>query len=134
MNTQMIVSVMQMFMDTQMIVSVMQMLLTFGNLCIMAYAFSKFLTRPHDTLEQKVNTLTIKVEEIEESLKQGNDRFRELNTTTEVLINSTLALIEFEIQYCYTENKPISNGLEEAKNNLNRFLARRSHGTENRND
>lgn len=117
-------------MDIQIILSLFQMILGFGNICIMVYAFSKFLARPHDTLEQRVNSLMVKVEEIEDSLKQSNDRFRELNTTTEVLINSTLALIEFEIQYCYTENKPISNGLEEAKNNLNRFLARRNHGAE----
>ena len=115
-------------MDTQTTLSIMQLILASGNICIMAYAFSKFLSKPHDTLEQRVNSLEVKVDEIEESLKQGNDRFRELNTTTEVLINSTLALIEFEIQYCYTENKPISSSLEEAKNNLNRFLARRNHG------
>lgn len=117
-------------MDTQTTLSIMQLILASGNICIMAYAFSKFLAKPHDTLEQRVTSLEVKIDEIEDSLKQGNDRFRELNTTTEVLINSTLALIEFEIQYCYTENKPISNGLEEAKNNLNRFLAKRNHVAE----
>ena len=117
-------------MDVQTMLTIMQMILAFGNICIMTYAFSKFLAKPHDTLEQRVNTLEVKIGEIEDSLKQGNDKFREQNTTTEVLINSTLALIEFEIQYCYTENKPISNGLEEAKNNLNRFLAKRNHVTE----
>ena len=117
-------------MDVQTMLTIMQMILAFGNICIMTYAFSKFLAKPHDTLEQRVNTLEVKIDEIEDSLKQDNDKFREQNTTTEVLINSTLALIEFEIQYCYTENKPISNGLEEAKNNLNRFLAKRNHVTE----
>lgn len=121
-------------MDMQAVMGIMQLVLTFGNLCIMFYAFSKFLNKPHDTLEQRVTNLEVKVDEIGDSLKQGNDRFRELNTTTEVLINSTLALIEFEIQYCYTEGKPVSNGLEKAKNDLNRFLARRNHGTEDWND
>ena len=114
-------------------ISIMQMILTFGNLCIMGYAFTKFLSKPHDTLEQRVTNLEVRVDEIEDSLKQGNDRFREQINTNEVLINSVLALIEFEIQYCFTEDKPISSGLEKAKDDLNRFLARRQHA-ENRHD
>ena len=121
-------------MDTKEILSMMQIILTFGNLSVMLYAFSKFLSKPHDTMEQRLTNLEVKVDEIEDSLKQGNDRFRELNATSEVLINSTLALIEFEIQYCLTENKPISNGLEKAKGDLNRFLARRNHGAEDWDD
>lgn len=121
-------------MNSQTIMMWMQLALTFGNLCIMFYAFSKFLNKPHDTLEKRVNSLEVKIDEIEDSLKQGNDYFRDLNTTSEVLINSTLALIEFEIQSCYTEGKQISSGLEKAKNDLNRFLARRNHGTEDWND
>ena len=103
----------------------MQIVLTFGNLCIMGYAFSKFISRPHDTLEQRVTNLEVRVDEIEDSLKQGNDRFREQNNTNEVLINSVLALIEFEIQYCLTEHKEMSKDLEKAKDDLHRYLARK---------
>ena len=117
-------------MNIQSVMSILQLILTCGNLCVMAYALSKFLNRPHDTLEKRVTNLEVRVDEVEDSLKQGNDRFRELNTTSEVLINSILALIEFEIQYCYTEDKPISAGLEKAKNALNGFLARRNHVVE----
>lgn len=121
-------------MNSQTVLMWMQLALSIGNLCIMAYAFTGFLKKPHDTLEKRVNSLEDKLDIIEDSLKQGNDRFRELNTTSEVLINSTLALIEFEIQSCYTEGKQISSGLEKAKNDLNRFLARRNHGSEDWND
>ena len=63
--------------------------------------------------------------DIKDSLKQGNDKFREQNETNEVLLNSTLALIEFEIQYCLTENKHISPELQKAKENLHTYLSKR---------
>lgn len=111
--------------EMQLLVSIMQLLLTFGNLCIMLYAFSKFLAKPHDTLEEKVSALENKVKEHEESLHQGNDKFREQNVTNEVLIHSTLALIEFEIQYCLTEKKLISPELQKAKDDLHGYLSKR---------
>ena len=121
-------------MDITVMTSIAQTLLTFGNLCIMAYAFSKFLSKPHDTLEQRVHNLEVKLDEVLDSLKQGNDRFREQTTTNEVIINSVLALIEFEMQYCLTEHKEMSSGLKEAKSDLNKFLSRRNHGKENWDD
>jgi hypothetical protein len=117
-------------MNIQSVMSILQLILACGNLCMMAYALSTFLNRPHDTLEKRVTNLEVRMDEAEDSLKQGNDRFREINATFEIIITSLLALIEFEIQYCYTENKPVSVGLEKAKNNLNGFLARRNHVAE----
>lgn len=118
----------------QTMLTIMQIILAFGNICIMTYAFSKFLSKPHDDLTEKVIKLESKVEDIEDSLKSGDRHFREHDTTVEVIINTTLALIEYEIQNCYSENKPINSGLEEAKANLNNFLIRRNHGSEIRNN
>lgn len=111
--------------EMQMLVSIMQTLLTFGNLCIMLYGFSKFMSKPHDTLEARVLVLENKIKDQEDSLRRGNDRFREQDTTNEVLIHSTLALIEFEIQYCLTEKKSISPELQKAKEDLHDYLAKR---------
>lgn len=103
----------------------LQLILTFGNICVLGYALFKFLNRPHDTLEERVTTLEVKQKETENALHQGNDRFREQDETAEVLITSTLALIEFEISYCLTEKKPMSKDLETAKEELHKYLARR---------
>lgn len=103
----------------------LQIILTFGNICILGYAFLKFLGKPHDTLESRVAFLEVKQREVEQSLRQGNDRFREQQDVNEVIIHSTLALIEFEMQYCLTEHKPMSAGLEKAKDDLNHFLSKR---------
>lgn len=110
---------------------IMQMLLSFSNICIIGYGFYKFINRPHDTLEAKheelkkrVDEHDVKFKEVEESLHQGNDRFREQADTNEVLIRSVFALLEFEVHYCETEQKPISKNLERAKDDLHDFLAK----------
>ncbi len=109
----------------QSILTIMQMILTFGNICVIGYAFVKFVGRPHNTLDKRVTELEVKQKEIEQSLHQGNDKFRAQNDTNEVLIHSTLALIEYEIQYCLTEHKPMSKDLERAREDLHNYLAKK---------
>lgn len=107
------------------ILPIFQLILTFGNICVLAYALFKFLNKPHDTLEDRVNAHEVEIADIKKSLLQGNDRFREQDNTNEVLIHSVLALIEFEIQYLLQENKPLSRDLERAKDDLHNFLSKR---------
>ena len=107
------------------ILPVLQTVLALANICIIGYGFFKFMNKPHDTLEEKVNAHDLKLREIEASLLQGNDRFREQEDTNEVLLHSLLALIEFEIQYCIEEKKPVTKDLERAKDSLHTYLAKR---------
>lgn len=107
------------------LLTLFQLILTFGNVVVLAYALYKFLNKPHDTLEEKVTQHDVDIKEIKSSLLQGNDRFREQTNTNEILIRSTLALIEFEIQYCLTENKPMSQELEKTRENLHNYLSRK---------
>lgn len=107
------------------LLTLMQLILTFGNIVVLAYALYKFLNKPHNTLEEKVTQHDVDIKEIKSSLLQGNDRFREQTNTNEILIRSTLALIEFEIQYCLTEKKPMSQELEKARENLHNYLSRK---------
>jgi hypothetical protein len=100
------------------------------NICVLGYALFKFLNKPHNTLEERINAidvrlreLDVKLREIDTSLKQGNDRFREQDDTNEVLIRSVFALLEFEVHYCETEQKPITKNLEKAKDDLHDYLA-----------
>lgn len=101
-----------------------QLMLSICNLAVLAYAFKKFLGKPHDDLASRITTIECEIRDIRQSLIQGNDRFREIDKTNEVLITSVLALIDFEVHYCETEQKPISKNLENAKDDLNRFFAR----------
>ena len=105
--------------------TIIQLILSIGQLCIMGYALSKFISKPHNDLNTRVTKLEVRVDDVEESLKQGNDRFREQAKTNEVIIHSVLALIEFEMQYCLTEHKEMSSGLSKAKEDLHNFLSSR---------
>ena len=100
------------------------MILAFGNICIMAYAFTKFLAKPHDTLEKRVTNLEVRMDEVEDSLKLGNDRFTELKSANKLIVTSIVALIEFEVDYCtHHGDERISEDLKKAKDELYRFLA-----------
>lgn len=107
------------------ILPIFQLILTFGNICVLAYALFKFLNKPHDTLEDRVNAHEVEIADIKKSLLQGNDRFREQDDTNEVLIRSVFALLEFEVHYCETEQKPITRNLERAKDELHDFLSKK---------
>lgn len=112
----------------------LQTFLAIGNLCIMLWALRTFLLKPRVTLEEqikhlekKIDTLELKIAEVEVSLRQGNDRFREQEDTNGVILHAIMALIQFEIQYCLTEHKEMSKGLEQAKEDLDNFLAGRKN-------
>lgn len=114
------------------ILPVLQTILAGANICIIGYAFAKFLNKPHDTLETRVATLEVKQKETENALHQGNDRFRDQedrlgrgDETFTVILHALLALIEYEIQYCIEEKKPLSEDLKKAKDDLHAYLSRR---------
>lgn len=106
------------------VLSVMQLILNVGSICVMIYALFMFLKKPTSDLESRISTCEVEIAEIKRSLLQGNDRFREQAKTNEVLIRATLALLEFEVHYCETEQKPISKNLEKAKDDLNDYFSR----------
>lgn len=108
------------------IIKIAQLVLTLFNIIIILYGFYIFLTKPRTSLEKRVQALEIKLVEVEKSLLKGNDHFRSQDETLEVLIRSTLALIEFEVQYCITENKPISDDLKKVKENLHIYLSHKN--------
>lgn len=105
--------------------NIMSMFLQAANIIVILWAFKNFLSKPHNSLEARITALEIEMKDAKQSLHQGNDRFREQENTNEVLIHSVMALIEFEIQYCLTEKKPMSDDLKKARDDLHSYLARK---------
>ena len=101
----------------------LQVLLAGMNICVLVYAFVKFLNKPHSTLEDRVNAHDVEIREIKTSLLQGNDRFREQETTNEVMQSCMLALIDFELAYCIHTSYEDTEDLMRAKNKLREHLA-----------
>lgn len=110
-------------MNLDTLMPVLQLFLTTGNVCVMIYALSKFLQKPHDTLEQRVTTLEVKQQEIERSLRMGNDEFREMRETTKMMTGCLLSLIDFEIQYCLNTHYEVTEDLMHAKKVLHEYLS-----------
>lgn len=102
-----------------------QLLVQLGTLGGMIYAFKLFLSKPHDTLEERVTTAEVEIKDIKASLLQGNDKFRKQDDTNEMFISCMLAFIDFEIAYCHHTNYEYSEDLEKAKTILQHYLAKR---------
>ena len=111
-------------MNVQALLPYIQLALNTCSLIAILFAFYKFTRKPQDTLEQRVTALEVKQEEIEDSLKLGNDKFRELKNASTLIVTSIIALIEFEMDYCmHHGDEKISDDLKKAKDNLYSFLA-----------
>ena len=106
------------------ILTVFQLAVSMCTLLGMFYAFKKFIEKPHDTLEERINTLEMKQKETEQKLHQGNDRFKKQDDTNEVFINCMLAFIDFELSYCSHTDYKYTEDLDKAKDTLRRHLAR----------
>lgn len=104
---------------------VLQTIIAIANIIVLGYALVKFLNKPHDTLEDKVNDHESRIKVLEGQNTQANEKFKEQEDTSEVLIRSVFALLEFEVHYCETEQKPITKNLEKAKDDLHDYLARK---------
>ncbi len=111
-------------MNIQFVLPYFQSAVSIGTLVGMIWALKKFINKPQDTLEQRVTMLEVQVKEHETSLNASHDKHRETKRTDSLIINSLIALIEFETDYCLKHGgESISPGLLEAKKKLYEFLS-----------
>lgn len=94
------------------------------------YAVYKFTRKPHDSLETKQDDLKrrvdehdMKFKEIEDSLKQGNDIFRDQEETNATFKSVMLAFVDFEIAYCLHTNYEFTDDLMKAKKELQDYVS-----------
>ena len=77
----------------------------------------------HDALEKRVDEHDLKFKEVEESLHQGNDKFREQKDVNTIFIQCMLCFIDFERGYCAHTGYDETEDLDDAKETLQKFLA-----------
>lgn len=99
-----------------------QLLLTGMNICVLSFAFYKFLGRPHNTLEQRVTALEVKQKEMQDSLNHGKDHFRALDAKSEVFMECMLAFIDFEIAFCQKTGFTETEDIKKAKKTITDYL------------
>lgn len=107
------------------IIAILQVITMTISLIVMAWGFKKFLSSPRRELELRVAELETEVKDLKRERDTNEIKFKSLDNTLEVVLRSVLALTEFEIQYCLTENKQPTKALENAKASLDEYLARK---------
>ena len=123
-----------MIMSAQEFSEILKILLQIANVVIIGYGLYKFLHKPHDTLEEKHEALEKRVDEHdvilkrhEESMHQGNDRFREQDETNATFKSVMLAFVNFEIAYCRNTGYEDNQDLLDAKKELSEYLTGKKH-------
>lgn len=107
------------------IIAILQIVTMSISLGVMAWGFKKFLSSPRRELELRVAELETDVKDLKREREVNEIRFKKIDDVLEVILRSTIALIEFEVQYCLTENKIPTQALEKAREGLNEYLAKR---------
>ena len=105
------------------IVAGLGLILTVLNVADKLANIKKNADAPIKELEARVTTLEIEQKEFKQSLLQGNDRFRDNETTNEVMQSCMLALIDFELSYCIHTGYTDTEDLMRAKTELRKHLA-----------
>lgn len=121
-------------MNIQDISSALGLILQLANIVIIGYGLYKFLNKPHDTLEEKheelmkrVDKHDIRLDDIEESLLKGNDKFRNQEETNATFKSVMLSFINFEIAYCIHTGYDNNEDLINAKRELESYLSGKKH-------
>ena len=107
------------------VLMILQIVLALFNLGMLIFAFAKFMSSPRVNLEATVKALKMEIESIKKELLQREQHSKLQDDALEVILRSSIALIEFEIQYCLVEDKQPTEELKKAKADLNEFLSKR---------
>lgn len=113
---------------------ILSIVISCATIITLFYTLYKFSRKPHDSLEQRHDELEKKVEkhdlrldDIEESLLKGNDRFREQEETNATFKSVMLAFVNFEIAYCRNTGYEDNQDLLDAKIELSEYLTGKKH-------
>ena len=107
------------------IIAVLQVITMSISLGVMFWGFRKFLSSPRRELELRVPELETEVKDLRRERDTNENKDKRIDDVLEVILRSTIALIEFEVQYCLTENKEPTQALEKAREGLNEYLSKR---------
>ena len=117
----------------------LKVFLQIAQVITILWAVYKFTRKPHDTLEEKHETLKkrvdehdVKIKEVEASLKQGNDKFRKQEETNATFKSVMLSFVNFELAYCSNTGYEDDQDLLDAKRELSEYLTGKRHEKEDR--
>lgn len=107
------------------VIAVFGLALTVINIIDKVGSFKKNAHAPLDIINQRLDVLETKISTVEISQKMEMERNNEQDSTSEVVLRSTLALIDYQIQRCISESKPTPESLQKAHDDLTFYLTKR---------
>lgn len=114
------------------ITSIISLFIQFCTVCSVLYGFSKFLSKPTDTLKERVSTLEKefgnvmnRLSRVDERLENGNLRFKAQEESNRVTQTAILALIDKEIKDSIVDQKEVPEELSSARKELYDYLTDR---------
>lgn len=117
-------------MDITTVLPIFQLILTFGNICVLAYALFKFLNKPHDSLadevkklKEEITKLNLTIEKMQQSLDASHNKHREQDRTNKAFKRVFILLANFEVRYCQETGFEHTDDLIQAKKELDEYLA-----------
>lgn len=108
------------------------------SICVSLFALYKFLSRPQDSLLNRLNNLEkefkdykqqtdSQISAIKNELNEDNDKFKEQENTNAVFKAVMLSFVDFEIAYCMHTGYELTDDLMKAKKILNKYLTGKSN-------
>lgn len=99
------------------VITVMQLIISFGTICTLLYTFSKFVSKPTDTLKDRIDSLERWRNVVEQRLSKGSAHFDSLDDSARITQQSLLAIMDGLIN---GDNK---EELLKARNRLYQYLS-----------
>ena len=108
------------------ICTVLSLFISLATVCTLIYGFRKFLTKPRDTLAERVAILETKQKETDMRLQKGTDNFKDIFNSLEALQNCMSIIVDFEVSFCdRMEYKEGSAEITEARRRLRELASKK---------
>ena len=112
----------------------LQVAIQIATIVTILYGLYKFTRKPHDTLDQKYESLKTQVDEQglilkeqRKSLDASHEKHRQQEDTNATFKSVMLAFINFEIAYCRNTGYEDNQDLLDAKKELSEYLTGKRH-------
>ncbi|QHJ73758.1 hypothetical protein [Butyrivibrio virus Ceridwen] len=101
------------------IITIMQMIISLATICTLGYTFKKFVSKPTESMKERIEKLEKWSAEVDRRLDRGEDHFGVLDESARVTQQSLLAIMDTLIN---GDNK---EELLKARNRLYEYLSDR---------
>lgn len=79
------------------IITIFQLIISFGTVCTLLYAFTKFTQRPQETQDERIAALEARVNKLEEQTEDTHLHIANIDKGNKVIQQAMLAMLDHAI-------------------------------------